>query len=73
MQVGHARQHRPAQALGAFGAGVGLDPRQQAVGGNLETDIAGPAAGEQGVFGEQGRHAGVLAGLFEFVYTYTDV
>ncbi|BCA31276.1 hypothetical protein PtoMrB4_52530 [Metapseudomonas otitidis] len=56
MQVGHARQHRPMEPLGALGTGIGEDLFKQAGSPDLEADITCPARGQEGSFSVEGRH-----------------
>ncbi|MNN80305.1 hypothetical protein D3C81_1970250 [compost metagenome] len=56
MQVGHAGQQRAGQPLGAFGRGTRFDAGHMAITGDLDADMAGPARGQQGAFGEVGGH-----------------
>ncbi|MCY1397974.1 hypothetical protein D9M71_129980 [compost metagenome] len=71
VQVGHARQHRPLEAFGAFSAGIGQHLFDQAVGTNLEADIARPALRQQGAFGEESRHdEAPVVGCFICIYIY---
>ncbi|MND60937.1 hypothetical protein D3C80_521780 [compost metagenome] len=56
VQVGHAGQQRAGQPLGAFGRGTRFDAGHMAITGDLDADMAGPARGQQGAFGEVGGH-----------------
>jgi hypothetical protein len=58
MQIGHARDHRTGETLGTVGGHSRLDPRQAAIGGELDADVLGPAAGKPGGGREQRRRGG---------------
>ena len=72
VQVGHAGDQGPGEPFGPLRRSPRLDTGHVAIAGDLDADMAGPAAGQQGTFGEVGGHGAnpVIVSLYIHIQAF---